>query len=156
MKRMITATLFPAILILPALLSATPLPVSLEEPFILEPGQSAELIDGDLYLVFNGVLGDSRCPLGVWCWWEGDAEVAVVGDLPGEIQINCVLHTYFDYDQFCNMGPYEVHLLQVDPYPVWGDPPIDPEDYLATLVIMEPGPVDFQATPWGSVKALYR
>ena len=156
MKKMITGTLVFTILILPVLLSATPLPVSLEEPFILEPGQSAELIDGDLYLVFNGILGDSRCPEGVWCWWEGDAEAAVVGDLPGEIQIDCVLHTFSDYDQFCPMGSYEVHLLQVDPYPVFGDPPIDPSEYLATLVIMEPGPVDLLQKPWGSVKALYR
>jgi hypothetical protein len=99
MNRMITATLIPAILILPALLSATTLPASLGEPFTLGPGQSAALIDGELYLVFTGILGDSRCPAGVWCWWEGDAEAAVVGDLP-----------------------------------------IDPADYLATLVIVEPRP----------------
>jgi hypothetical protein len=91
MKRLITATLLPAILILPNLLAATPLPVNLGDPFTLGPGQSAEVIDGELYFVFTGILGDSRCPVGVWCWWEGDAEAAVVGDLPGEIQIDCGL-----------------------------------------------------------------
>jgi hypothetical protein len=156
MKRLITATLLPAILMLPTLLSATPLPVNLGDPFTLGPGQSAEVIDGELYLAFTGILGDSRCPVGVWCWWEGDAAAAVVGDLPGEIQIDCVLHTFWQYDRFCTMGSYEVHLLGVHPYPVYGDPPINPADYLATMVIVEPAPVDVQHEAWGTIKALYR
>jgi len=156
MKRMITAILLFTVLILPAPLSATPLPVNLEEPFTLGPGQSAELIDGTLYFVFSGILSDSRCPQGVECFWEGDAEAAVVGDLRGEIQIECVLHTSSDYDRFCAMDIYEVHLLAVDPYPVYPDPPIDPGDYLATFVIMEPGPIDLQPLSWGAIKVLYR
>lgn len=155
MKRLIPAILLTALLTLPTTLSATPVPVELEEPFTLGPGQSAELIDGELYLVFSGILSDSRCPLGVWCWWEGDAEAAVVGDLPGEIQISCVLHTFSDYDQFCTMGPYEVHLLQVDPYPEIDDLPIDPAVYLATLVIMEPGPIKLESVSWGAIKSIY-
>ena len=156
MKRMITAILIISILVLPALLSATPLPVDLEEPFTLGPGQSAELIGGTLYFVFSGILSDSRCPRGVECFWEGDAEAAVLGDLPGEIQVECVLHTSSDYDRFCDMGIYEVHLLAVDPYPEIDDLPINPADYLATFVIMEPGPIDLQPLSWGAIKALYR
>lgn len=156
MKRLLPSILLATFLTLPATLFATPVPVELEEPFTLGPGQSAELIDGHLYLVFSGILSDSRCPLGVWCFWEGDAEAAVVGDLPGEIQIECVLHTLSDYDRFCTMDIYEVHLLQVDPYPEIENLPIDPATYLATFVIMEPGPIDLVPSSWGTLKALYR
>ena len=149
--------LIPAILLtLPLTLFANPVPVILGDPFTLGPGQSAEVIGGELYLVFSGILSDSRCPHGVECFWEGDAEAAVVGDLPGEIQIPCVLHTSSDYDRFCTMGIYEVHLLQVDPYPDIEDLPIDPATYLATFVIVEPGPIDLQPRSWGTLKALYR
>lgn len=155
MKYFSPAILFLLVLTLPATLTATPLPVHLEEPFTLGPGQSAELIDGELYFVFTGILGDTRCPLGVWCWWEGDAEAAVVGDLPGEIQIECVLHTFYEYEDFCTMGCYEAHLLEVAPYPVFGEPPINPDDYLATFVILDPV-IDLTERAWGGVKALYR
>ena len=64
MTRLITATL---LLILPSMLFAVPLPVNMGVPFELAPGGSAELMDGDLYLVFTGILTDSRCPLGAIC-----------------------------------------------------------------------------------------
>ena len=153
MKSFTTATLF---LILPTLLFATPVPVNMGVPFELAPGQSAELLDGDLYLVFTGILSESRCPLGAICVWEGDAEAAVVGDLPGEIQFNCILHTSTMFAQSCDMDPYKVFLLRVDPYPVLDAPPIDPMDYRATLIIVEAGPVDVEKKAWGSIKALYR
>ena len=108
MNRPTTAMLLISILLLPALLSAAPLPVNLGVPFALGPGQSAEVIGGDLYFVFTEILADSRCPMDVVCVWEGDAEAAVVGDLPGEIQINCVLHTSAMFTQSCDMGTYRV------------------------------------------------
>ena len=153
MTRLITATL---LLILPSMLFAVPLPVNMGVPFELAPGGSAELMDGDLYLVFTGILTDSRCPLGAICFWEGDAEAAVVGDLPGEIQFNCILHTSTQFAQSCDMDPYKVFLLRVDPYPVLDAPPIDPMDYRATLIIVEAGPVDIEKKAWGSIKALFR
>jgi len=100
MKSFTTATL---LLILPTLLFAVPVPIHMGVPFELAPGQSAELMDGDLYLVFTGILSESRCPLGAICVWEGDAEAAVVGDLPGEIQFNCILHTSTMFAQSCDM-----------------------------------------------------
>lgn len=152
MKILISAIL----LTLPLTLFATPVPVEVGEPFTLGPGQSAEVTGGDLYFLFSGILSDSRCPHGVECFWEGDAEAAVVGDLPGEIQIPCILHTSADYDRFCIMGSYEVHLLLVDPYPEIDDLPIDPATYLATFVIVEPGPVEEESNSWGTLKTIYR
>lgn len=153
MNRPTTAILVTSILVLPALLSASPLPVNLGVPFALGPGQSAEVIGGTLYFVFTEILSDSRCPEGAICVWEGDAEAAVVGDLPGEIQINCVLHTSAMFSQSCDMGPYRVFLLWVEPYPVLGEPPIDPAAYIAHFMIT--GPVDVEEKAWGSIKALY-
>ena len=154
MNRLTTAIMLTAVLALPVLLSAAPIPVYPGVPFALGPGQSAELIGGDLYFVFAEILSDSRCPEGAICVWEGDAEAAVVGDLPGEIQINCVLHTSAMFSQSCDMGPHSVFLLWVDPYPVVNAPPIDPADYIAHFMIT--GPVDVEEKSWGSIKALYR
>ncbi len=154
MNRLTTAILLTAILVLPALLSAAPLPVNLGVPFALGPGQSAEVIGGNLYFVFTEILSDSRCPEGAICVWEGDAEAAVVGDLPGEIQINCVLHTSAMFSQSCDMGSYRVFLLWVEPHPVINTPPIDPADYIAHFMIT--GPIDVEEKAWGSIKALYR
>ena len=155
MNRLTTAVLLTAILAIPALLSAGPLPVNLGVPFALGPGQSAEVIDGSLYFVFTEILFDSRCPDGATCIWEGDAEAAVVGDLPGEIQINCVLHTVSGSSLFCDMGPYRVFLLWIDPYPVVDEPPIDPASYLAHFIIRESESIDVEEKSWGSIKALY-
>lgn len=153
MIRLFSATF---LLTLPTLLFAVPLPVNLGVPFELGPGESAEVIGGNLYFVFNGILDDSRCPYGAVCIWEGDAEAEVTGDLPGEIQITSVLHTSAMFSQSCLMGSYQIFLLGVEPYPVLGEPPIDPAMYLATFVIVIPGPVDVDPLMWGSVKALYR
>jgi len=155
MNRPTTAILLISILHLPALLSAAPLPVNLGVPFALGPGQSAEVIGGELYFVFTEILSDSRCPQNVVCVWEGDAEAAVVGDLPGEIQINCVLHTSGMFSQSCDMGPYRVFLLWVEPYPVFSEPPIDPASYIGHFVITESGTIDVEKKTWGSIKALY-
>lgn len=155
MNRMTKAVLLTAILALPALLSAAPIPVYLGVPFALAPDQSAEVIGGNLYFVFTGILSDSRCPEGAICVWEGDAEAAVVGDLPGEIQINCILHTYSGSSGSCDMGPYSVFLLWVEPYPVASGPPIDPAAYIGHFMITESGSVDVEERSWGSIKALY-
>ena len=155
MNRIAETVLLAAVLFLPTLLFAAPLPVNLGVPFALGPGQSAAVIDGDLHLVFTEILTDSRCPQDVVCVWEGDAEAAVVGDFPGGTQIDCVLHTSAMFAQFCDMGTYRVTLLWVDPYPIAAGPQIDPADYIAHFIIVESGSIDVDQTPWGSLKALY-
>jgi hypothetical protein len=58
----------------------TPLPPGessfvIGKPFFLEPGRTASLDEGGFGLVFQAVLGDSRCPLDVTCVWAGEASV---------------------------------------------------------------------------------
>lgn len=154
MIRIVKTTLFFALLAIPFAASAAPVPVYPGVPFALGPGQSAEVVGTDLSFIFTEILSDSRCPSGVVCVWEGDAEAAVVGDLPGEIRIDCVLHTSPMFSGSCDMGAFRVTLLWVDPYPVAGFP-IDPANYVAHFLIVESGSVDVDKTVWGSVKALY-
>ena len=45
------------------------------KPFFLEPGRTASLDEGGFGLVFQAVLGDSRCPLDVTCVWAGEVSV---------------------------------------------------------------------------------
>lgn len=71
------------------------------------------------------LLQDSRCPQGVVCVWEGDAEVLVrlrVGDRTSR----AVLHTAGEPRAFALDG-VEVTLLDVLPHPVEGERP-DPAD----------------------------
>lgn len=154
MNRQTKFFLLAAVLTVPVALSAAPVPVIPGVPFALGPGESAEVIGTDLLFLFSEIQSDSRCPQGVVCVWEGDAEAAVVGSLPGEAEVDCVLHTSPMFSQSCEMGPYRVTLLWVDPYPVI-NVPIDPADYIAHFIIVESGSIDVDQTAWGSVKALY-
>lgn len=49
------------------------LKASLGEKFILDIGQSATITGEDLEVRFAKVIGDSRCPQGVECFWAGEA-----------------------------------------------------------------------------------
>jgi len=152
MIRMISASILLTALLFTLPVFADPVPVQPGIPFELAPGQSAEVTGTGFILTFNGILSDSRCPTGVWCFWEGDARAEVTAST----QETCVLHTSWQFSPTCPMGIYEVLLEEVAPYPVDGDPPIDPSAYRVTLSITELEPIDVVHEPWGTIKALYR
>jgi hypothetical protein len=54
-----------------------PFEVQLDEQFQLKYGQTATLRGNSLSLKFSGVPEDSRCPIDVMCFWEGNAKVAL-------------------------------------------------------------------------------
>jgi hypothetical protein len=123
-------------------------------PFDLGVGQSRVLGDDEVTVGFDGVASDSRCPTGVWCFWEGDAAVDLWLQVPGDPRVDFQLHTYYQFDQMIEVGPYTVVLVEVAPYPDINIP-IDPADYTVNLIVLH-GVVDVEAKPWGTLKALYR
>jgi hypothetical protein len=107
---------------------AAPSPVSRE--VVLAPGQTAGVTEAGITLRFDGVSGDSRCPIDAICIQGGDAlvEIAVL-PTRGNSQAYA-LHTG-------DMRPvaYEdltIALVELSPYP-FSARSIQPSDYRATL-----------------------
>ena len=143
-------------LILCALLaSASAAAVPLDQPFTLAYGQETDVGDVGVRLGFPGPVDESRCPYGVLCFWEGDAGVHLWIERPGAPREEFVLHTYRVWDQFLDFGAWRVTLLQVEPYPVFGEP-IDPEAYVATFEVTAIDPVPAALTSWSALKSRYR
>lgn len=116
-------------------------PVSLDQPFILELNQTAELKSDQMRIKFLGISEDSRCPTGANCFWEGravaDFEVSqgdeyymkTLTDNPGN---DPTLSTWF-----AAFGHYVV-LQSVTPYPDGN--PISQREYVVKLVIQDTSP----------------
>ena len=124
------------------------------EPFILGVGESTQIGDAELSVGFDAITSDSRCPTGVWCFWEGDAAAGLWLALPGEPAQAFVLHTFGGFEQMLELGAYVISLQLVTPYPVV-NVPIDPATYEVTLMV-ERAAVPTGERTWGTLKAQYR
>jgi hypothetical protein len=99
----------------------------------LAPGQTVRLSGQNLSLTFQGVSGDSRCPVDVTCVWEGDA-VVVVTVIEGDQAVRHELHTSGRFSPEAEAGGYRVRLVELAPVPRQGVSPA-PGDYRATLAV---------------------
>lgn len=106
---------------------------NLNQKFELPVGDTAYLSSASLTIIFTGVSEDSRCPIGVDCFWEGDGAVDLTLSKPGYSTQNVTLHTTLT-PQSVTYGGYTISLQGLDPYPVYPNP-IDPDDYVATLLV---------------------
>lgn len=106
-----------------------------DTPFRLGVGEEMRLASEDLTVRFVAVVGDSRCPSDVTCFWAGDAEVEVRLTQGGE-EISVSLHTHDDQKFPREAGAFEctLRLEDVEPYPST-QRKIAPEDYVATLML---------------------
>jgi hypothetical protein len=103
----------------------------LGEEFTLRVGQSAAITELNLWMRFNRVVDDSRCPANVSCVWEGDGAVVIeVAPLNGDSKED-TLHTTLD-PRSIPLGRAELQLVKLEPYPATPDP-IAPGDYIVTL-----------------------
>jgi hypothetical protein len=85
-------------------------------PFTLRAGQEAAVAGTPLRLRFVGVPEDSRCPVDVVCFWEGDAEVhLLVGvDAPPEAPLDLHTSTHIG-ERTAIVGGYRIELQRVAP-----------------------------------------
>ena len=115
-----------------------PQDVSLNTPFNLKIGESADIESKRIRVTFLAVTQDSRCPKDVVCVWEGEVSVVVKVVLNGLNQGN------FELDS-SNMhkasfgGIYYVKLIELSPYPETTDP-IPLSSYIGNFTIGEYGP----------------
>jgi hypothetical protein len=98
----------------------------------LAPGESARV--DDLTLTFEGVSADSRCPIGVQCFWEGDAVVTVKASQPSREPAALELHTAGRFPREGTYGRYRVRLESLTPQPREGEA-VPAGDYRAVLVV---------------------
>jgi len=114
--------------------------VRLGEPFTLRINETALIIPDGIRVTFQEVPEDSRCPIGLTCFWEGRAVIQfsfekydnyVTGILatPNNLTQPPVEMSVFDR---------QVKLLEVAPYPE-GKRPIPIEKYRVRLVVERAG-----------------
>jgi len=108
--------------------------VPLAAQFTLAPGQTRRVQGTDLSVRFLRLVGDSRCPAGVACIWEGDGEIEVELSAGGERSL-VRLHTHqgAQYPSEASFAGYRVRLVNLRPAPA--NPPRPESEYLATLVV---------------------
>ncbi len=120
---------------------------------VLGAGESIYVEHHAMWLGFTGIVSESRCPLGVLCFWEGDAAVSVwAGNTPDDRR-EFVLHTHHGFPWQAQYGSNRISLLLVEPYPVI-EHGTDPSQYRVTLSIEET--LGTEPTTWGAIKSLYR
>lgn len=72
--------------------------------------------DVKLFVQFDSIVSDSRCPVDANCIWAGNAEVAFSVTYNKELD-NIKLNTNSDMDTKKSAFGFTFHLLNVNPYP---------------------------------------
>jgi hypothetical protein len=121
--------------------------------FELRPGEAKEF-DG-ITVGFDVVRSDGRCPIGVYCFWEGDAACALWAEAPNLERSEFVLHTSAMFMRETTVAGWRITLQHLDPYPVY-QRPTDPGDYVVTLQLSQDSLTPAQETTWSRIKAMYR
>lgn len=86
-------------------------------------------------LQLDSVLNDSRCPKGLKCVWEGNAQIQLTAKtLSDDLSHKIVLNTNPKFPQDTLIQNHKIKLLELNPYPD-NKKPISYYDYRAIIVI---------------------
>ena len=105
---------------------------ALDERFSLRAGESARIRDTPATLVFERVLGDSRCAIDVVCIQAGEARVAFRLEQRGAPPVAFQLDT--DRERTAATDGYTVTLVSVLPAPR-STVRIDPKSYVVEVLV---------------------
>lgn len=83
-------------------------------------GETVVFEKNGVAVTYVGLEGDSRCPIGVTCVWEGDGSVRIRLDA-GASTVEGVLHTTLE-PRSLTIGGHTVSLIDVLPRPVYEKP----------------------------------
>jgi len=100
-----------------------PTTVSLNQEFVLAPGQTVRIAETGYALTFERVAEDSRCPADVTCVWEGNAEVRVqmrTADGDSLLKLNTAVEP-----RAATLSGLRLELRAVEPLPRAGVPVAD-------------------------------
>ncbi len=104
----------------------------------LKPGQSVLLPHEGYTITFERVTEDSRCPIGVVCFWAGDGAAKLkVRDNTGAVSDD-TLHTTLE-PKSVHFQQLNIRMKSLEPYPIH-DVPRDTSKYLVTLQISKAAP----------------
>jgi hypothetical protein len=104
------------------------------EQLALRVGTTAAVRGSSARVSFVRVSDDSRCPVGVTCFWEGDAIVHLRVEADGDSAVDLQLHANPRFSQAGRAGGLIVTLLGLEPMPR-ADEAIQADAYSATLQI---------------------
>lgn len=108
--------------------SKTSVSPNIDDEFEIKYGQTRILGIHNLTIRFIAVLEDSRCPIGLECVWEGNAEIKIEVN-----QKTFRLNTTLEPKELEFMD-YKIRLISVYPYPVENEV-INPDEYKIKLLI---------------------
>jgi hypothetical protein len=103
--------------------------ISLNDTSEVGVGQTVSLTGSELVFRFDSVINDSRCPIGLECFWQGNASIHLT--FPERID---TLDTIFK--QVLTYGNYKILFIDLLPYPIWQQP-IDKNSYRAKLKVIQ-------------------
>jgi hypothetical protein len=83
----------------------------------LRVGEAVRIGPAPLFVRFERVSGDSRCPSEVVCIWQGEAEVELAVSFGDSPEAKVTLSTFGSTRHETRVGPYTVTLANVAPYP---------------------------------------
>jgi len=106
---------------------------NLNEEFKLRIGEHAEIQNEFLRITFVAVTEDSRCPLGVECFWAGNAKVAITIQKDKNLVLNDSLNTYLKPREIEYLN-YQIFIKNLEPDRVV-DQTIPQSEYVATFLI---------------------
>jgi hypothetical protein len=109
---------------------------SLDQPFTLEPGQTAVLAAENLTVTFDGVLEDGRCPVDIECIVEGHATTAVQAHQDDRAAMTLSL-TVPAFPEGVAYEGFRIHAQQLLPARYF-ERTIRPEDYRLQLLVDRP------------------
>ena len=113
---------------IPTTVDVSSLPITVD----LRVGQTVRLTTEGIAVRFDSVISDSRCPLGLECFWEGDAGARFTIVVAASSPTACTLHTKLDPKFFFIVDSLSVKLKRLAPYPKVGSQ-IDPREYVVTI-----------------------
>ena len=105
----------------------------LSQDFTLNVGERKRIGTEGLSVKFNGVMEDSRCPIGAVCVWQGNGAISLEFQKSGMSPLTAILHTTLNPKDTTYAG-YEIRFKRLSPYPKLGIQ-ILPSEYKATLNI---------------------
>ncbi len=92
--------------------------------------------ENKMYICFESVLNDSRCPTGALCFWEGNATVRFRIEKDDDNPVLFDLNTHGGFTADTVIYGYKFSLVGLEPYPALNHT-TDPKDYKAHLSVMK-------------------
>lgn len=115
-----------------ATVGSKPAVALLNSRFTLAPGETTAIEGTDVFVRFDRVVEDSRCPADVACIQAGDGVIGITVRTQGRTPLRYQLHTMGPGPRAAAHGGVTITLEELSPKPV-SSRAIPPKDYRAIL-----------------------